>query len=835
MSPEEARRAARIELGGIEQVREQVREARAGAWIGALAQDVRYGVRMLKRNPGFTVITILTLALGIGANTALFSVLYALLLRGLPYKDSTSLIYVSEFWPHEDLIRRVPSRDFANWRAHGRLFDRLEGYGGGADLNLTGAGEPERLSGVAVTSGFLDLIGVHPAIGRNFTREEDVADGPRAVLLGHTLWQRRFGSSPGVMGRSIELDGRGYTVVGVLPESFLFPDNDYRADLLIPMALPPNPGWASRLLKVMARLKPGATAAAMRDEFLSLARAEAAQTPPQFVNTRKDMQVTVTPLRERLTGDVRRILLALQAAVAMLLMIGCLNVANLQISRSISRQKEMALRAALGAGRGRLLRQLLTESFLLSGAGGAAGLALGYWGLHALLPLMPANLHLFRTVRIEPAVLAFTLAIAALTGIVTGLAPLLAASKSGLAGVLKENDGKTTSADGRHRLRGVLVVAEVAVAMTLLAGSGLLIRSFQRLAAVPPGFDPHGALTLRFSLSGRKYPKPESHAAFHTQLLDRARTIPGVQSAAIAGNVPLTDSGRVFAVISIEGVPVDVTVEMTPVSTEYFQAVRTPILRGRVFTAEDGANSPKIAIVNQAFADRFFPGQDAIGKRLHIAANWRKIVGIAGNVRPSGLRGEHVPEFYLPASQSAILQRETVLILRTELPPATLTSAAIAAVHAIDPDQPVFDVATMEQRIATSLSTQRSNAILMGVFAALALILSTVGIFGVIAYFVSRRSHEIGIRMALGARPADVLTMVLRHGMSLATIGIALGIGGALVATRGLQTLLYDVKPGDPTTLAAVSILFAAVAALACYVPARWAAKVDPMVVLRHD
>ncbi len=844
MARPEAERAARIELGGIEQVKEQVRASRAGAWLDQLAADLRYGLRTLRRNPGFAAVTIVTLALGIGANTALFSVVNALLLRPLPYMDADRLMYITEFWPHEPEVSGSASPDFTNWRAHSHLSQQIEAYGGDRNVTLTSAGEAERVAGTAVTAGLLDMIGIQPALGRNFISEDDRPGAPPAVMLGYRLWQRRLGASADVIGKQIEMDGVGRTVVGVLPASFAFPDNNIRQEFLFPMGLSLEPGMREsdfRILHVLARRKPGVAPEALHAEFVELVRRTASEEPPQFVTMRKDMEIRLIPLRQWLTGGVSRAVLVLQAAVAMVLLIGCLNVANLQIARGIARRKEIALRTALGAGRARITRQLLTEGLLLSSVGGAAGLALGYWALNLLRSFLPASLHLADSIRIDPRVLAFTLALAIASGVVTGLAPVLAAARMRLDETLKEGSSRTTEPGSHHRLHRALVIAEVAIAMVLLAGSGLLVRSFVRMASLDPGFDAEGVLTQRVGLPARKYATNQSWSAFSSQLLERAAALPGVQNAAVAGGLPLIGT-RSGVGTWFEGRPAPPpggrpTIPMAGVSSDYFETLRIPLLRGRTFTAADREGSPSVVIVNQAFADQFFPGQQALGKNItqgRIGQNeLKEIVGIVGNVRQEGLRTAAAPTIYAPYRQFP--ESEILLVLRSSLPPAALSTAAASAIRAIDPDVPVYDVATMLDRLAEARSTQRANMALMGMFAALALLLAAIGIFGVIAYMVNRRSLEIGIRRALGAQRSDVLKMVLGHGMILALIGIAIGLGGALAATRAMRTLLFEISPGDPSTLMASATLFAVVAAAACYIPARRAVRVDPMTTLRHD
>ena len=844
MTREEAERAARIEAGGIEQVKEEVRQARAGAWFDTLLQDIRYGARMQGRSPGYAVAIILTFALGIGANTALFSVVNGLLLHRLPYRDPDRLLYVGEFWPHEPVMPGVPSPDFGNWRKQGTLFESLEAFSHGAASTptLIGAGDPERLEGVSVTRGFLDLLGVPLALGRTFTAEEDRFGGPPAVILSDALWRRKFGASSNIVGKTANLDGRSCTIVGVLPASFVFPDNTFRSEMLVPMALPANPNWHEaqnfRIIRVLARVRPGATAASARNEFFQIARSTAAEEPPQFATMRKDMEVVIAPLRQRLAGDVRPLFLILQGAVALVLLIGCFNVANLQLARSISRWREFALRAALGAERVRLVHQLLTESLLLSLIGGGAGLLLGYVALRYLKLALPANLQLLPAIQVDYTVLAVTSAAAIFVGILTAIAPVVAASKVDLTTALKEDSGRSTDSVGHQRLRGAFVIAEIAIAIVLLAGSGLLVRSFLGLISSGLGFEPRGVLTLRISLPVRKSMTAERQMELLSGILGGAGKIPGVDVAALGDGLPL-DAASGSAGLVVEGQPPPPPggapdIAVTPVSSSYFRVLGIPLLRGRYFSEE---NSAREVVVNEALASRFFRRGDAIGKRLRFGSMsrepWTEIVGVVGNVRGQRLHVSGEPMIYSPYRQFGV-DAEYLLILKSSTPRA-LIGPATNIVHSIDPTLPVDNVATMDERVAESLSSDRTNMLLMGIFAALGLIQAAVGIFSVIAYMVSRRSHEIAIRMALGAQPREAFQLVLRHGMILTASGIGAGLAGASVATRALRNLLYGVTPDDPLTLAAVVALLAIVALLACYLPARRAARLIPAVTLRHD
>jgi putative ABC transport system permease protein len=602
-----------------------------------------------------------------------------------------------------------------------------------------------------------------------------------------------------------------------------------------------EPGWRERnfrMVRVMARLKPGVTPEALRAELGELLRRTVSEEPPQFVTMRKDMEVRIVPLRQWLSGDVSRLVWVLQAAVAMVLLIGCLNVANLQIARGAGRRREIAMRTALGAGRGRIARQLLTEALLLSAIGAAAGLVIAYGSTGLLRRFLPANIHLADSIRIDRRVLAFTLGLAVLSGIVTGLAPFAAVARTRLHDTLKEGTSRATAAAAHRRLHHALVITEVAIAMVLLAGSGLLMRSFLHMAALDPGFDPKGLLTMRLALPERKYPN-SARAGFYRQLLERAGAIPGVRSVAIGGGLPVVGTRALAGIWPADrtspppgGRP---SLPVAGISPEYFQTLGIPLIEGRSFADTVRQDGPAFTIVNRALAGQFFPGEPALGKKIAIAGpdNLSEIVGIAGDVRQQGLRMADVPTVYVPYQQ--LPEPEVFLILRSELPSPALIAAASGAVRAIDPDVPVFDVASMQDRLGEALSTQRANMTLMSIFAGLALLLATVGIFGVIAYQVSGRSLEFGIRMAVGARPSDVLKIVLGHGMILALVGIAIGLGAALAAGRALRSLLFEVRPDDPWALAAAAFLFACVAAVACYLPARRAIRVDPAVALRHE
>jgi len=846
MSAEEARYAALRSFGGVEQVKEECRDAWGVRFIDTLLQDSRIALRVLSKNPGFSAVAVVTLALGIGANTAIFSVVDAVLIRPLPYRDSDRLVYISEFWPKETPVKTVPNPDFANWSEHARLLDGLAAYGGGAEMNLTSPGEPERLLGARVTWDFFPLLGVQPALGRGFFREEDRPGGRPVVLLSHELWQRRFSSNPRVVGTSVQLDGTLHTIVGVIPAGFRFPDDEFKAQLFLPMVVARAADWSSRdpenfrLLRPMARLKPGVTIDNVKAELSGLVQQTAGQEPAQFIRMRAGMEVYVTPLHARLAAPARPILLVLFGSVALLLLMSCVNVASLQLSRGAARQKELAVRAALGAPRVRIAAQLLTESSVLAMAAGPAALLVGFAGLRALQALGPPQIPHLASIHLDLRVLLFSLVVATLTGLLFGLSPAILASRVKLDEVLKQSTSRSTSGLEHHRIRSFLVTTEIALALILLIGAGLLTRSFIYLISVNPGFDLHQLLTLRISLSGNEYSKPEQQAAFYEQLLQRVRALPAVQSADAGSGLPLIGWGSLRGT-DVEGQPAalpglrpDIACDV--VSPGYFRTLRIPMVAGRPFTAQDRQGAPQVAIVNRAFVHQFFPDANPLGKHVGSGARggpWREIVGIVGNVRQLGPDHAESPEIYIPYLQEPAADMNVVL--RAANDPLNSVAAVKAAVRSVDANLPVYDVVTMDQRLSESIAPQRFNALLVGMFALLALGLGAVGIYGVLAYSVERRTHEIGIRLAMGASREDVLAQVVGEGMRLVAVGVGIGLAGSLALARLLRTLLFGVHPADPVTLLAVSTGLALVAALACYLPARRATKVDPMMALRYE
>ncbi|MBO0724571.1 MAG: ABC transporter permease [Blastocatellia bacterium] len=841
MSEEEAQQAALRDFGGVEQVKERYRDISRFRRLEEFWQDLRYGARMLLKRPGFTFVAGLALAVGIGANTAIFSVVNAVLLKPLPYYDPQRLVWISETWPNRN-AEFVLSPDYIEWRAQSRAFEHLVAFGESA-VNLTGRGESERLACVYSTANLFPALGVAPVVGRAFTPEEDRPGAAAVALLSHRLWLRRFGGDPKIVGQSLAIGGESYLVIGVMPAGFQF---SREAELWLPLRLNAEQELRRErmsVVNVVGRLKANSSIDRAQEELNLIARRIDQANPGQWPGA----QVRVTPLGERLAGDLRRPLQALFGAVALVLLIACANVANLLLARSAARQKEMAIRAAMGAGRWRLIRQTFTESLLLSALGGVAGLLLAVLGVRALVALSPDNLARFRESGVDGAVLGFTLVVSLLTGVVAGMVPALQISHVNLSDALKEGWGAGGNAAaplrrGMRRAMPALVIGELALTLALLAGAGLLIKSFLRLRAVELGYDPENVLTMMIQLNSSKYPSgAPQQKAYYQELLARVKALPGVEGAAISTGLPFTGiSGR--APLTIEGRPPvhdsqKPLMEMNEISHDYFRAMGMRLRVGRAFTERDDETAQPVAIINETLARRYFPGEDPLGKRILFGPRAWTIVGVAPDVRRYGLEEEVRPEFYRPYLQeTGILGFVPVkLEVRAVGDSLNLAAAVRRQALAIDPDQPVFSMRTMERRLAESIAPRRFQMTLFGVFAAVALALAAVGIYGVIAHSVSLRTHEIGIRMALGAKPRDVLRMVVAQGMRLALIGLAIGLTGAFALTRVMASLLFSVSPTDPATFASVSALLAMIAFLATYLPARRATKVDPMIALRHE
>ena len=804
-----------------------------------LWQDLRYGFRMLARNPGFTAVAVLTLALGIGANTTIFSVVNAVLLRPLPYPEPDHLVFLNEHpQGRKEMDFSVSLPAFEDWSAQNRVFERLACFRGDS-FNLTGHGQPERIRGLMVSGTFFSTIGVAPVLGRTFTPKDDRPGAAPTVVLSHRLWQRRFAGDPGIVGQLLMFNARAFTVIGVMPPNFGFVSRN--AEMWAPIGLfrrqlsygrDNHPGlWA------VGRMKPGVTLDQARSDMDRIARSIEQETGFRG-------GVTVTALKDRVVGSSRPALLALLGAVGFVLLIACANVANLLLVRAAAREKEIAIRTALGASRGRVLRQLLTESVLLSLLGAAGGTLLAAWGVDLLLVVLPPSTPRLNEIGMDGDVFLFTLLVAPVVGVLFGLAPALQTSKPDLHSALKEG-GRTSKVGSRHRLRSLLVVSEIALSLLLLISAGLMFGSFFRLAKVDPGFTTEHTLTMRFSLPASKYPTAREALRFYNRLLEKVEALPRVKFASVSSAVPLAYGGNEngFVREGIEpGVDNFTLGQENIVSREYFRTLGIPLLRGRTFTKQDNQNAPVVTVVDETLVERIFPGEDPLGKRLNFGyaedPQWAEIVGVVRHARSYELRSNGLVQFYIhlpqmPAWQSGV--QDMSLTVRAGGDPLSLIPAIKTQVKELDPDQPVFGVMTLTEAVDSELAGQRLYFYLFGFFAAAALLLAAVGIYGVISYSVSRRTHELGIRMALGAQPRDIFKLVVGQGMVLTLAGVGVGLAGAFALTRFLESLLFGVSATDPVTFAGVAVLLAAVALLACYIPARRATRVDPLVALRYE
>jgi putative ABC transport system permease protein len=802
-----------------------------------LLQDVRYAIRMLRKNPGFTAVAVLTLALGIGANTAIFGVVNAALLRPLPYPEGNRLVLIFETEPSGpgDLFPAT-APDFEDWGKQNRVFEGLAAATP-AGASLTGVSEPLQLTGWDVSPEIFPLLGVPPLLGRTFTADE--AGNGRVIVLSYGLWQRAFGGERSIVGGKITLDGETCDVVGVMPPAFKFPAVWMdRAEFWRPINFT-EPAWkkerGNHWFWVLGRMKAGVTLEQAGAEMETISN----RLVQQYPITNTGVIAKVVSLHEQLTKNLKPALLVLFAAVGFLLLIACVNVANLLLTKAAGRQREIAIRLAIGSSRIRLIRQLLTESVLLFLFGGVAGLLVDRWALHALLRAAPKSyVPATMDVRLDAGVFLFTFLVAGLTGILAGLVPALYASKPDLQDMLKE--GSRNVASPHQRSRHVLTVGEIALALMMLIGAGLTIRSLVRLLGVQAGFDPENVLTARIALPQSRYAKDDQKESFYERLQERVQTLPGARSASFVASLPL--QGGSNGTLIVEGQPEaknmwsSPLVEWNMVLPGYFRTLRIPLLKGRDFSAQDTEDKPPIAIINATMAKLFWPDQDAVGKRFSQdkqKPKWITVVGVVGDVRQRDLAQPPAPEAFFPVSQRS--RNSIVIVVRTAGRPLDQLNAVTGAVHELDRQLPVFQPRELTQILSQSSGHQRFVALLLGLFALLALLLASVGIYGVIAYSVTQRGHEIGIRMALGARRRDVLKMVVGQGAKLTLLGVGIGVVGALVLTRFLASLLYGVKATDPLTFIAVSLGMAGVALLACYIPARRATKVDPMVALRYE
>jgi putative ABC transport system permease protein len=814
--------------------------------MGTLLQDVRYGARMLAKNTGFTAIAVITLALGIGANTAIFSVVNAELLRPLPFRDPGKLVRVWE--TNERTGSKSDSisyPDFADWRAQNRVFEKIGAYAS-ASYTLTGVEQPAHLQGQAISADLISLLGATPEIGRAFLAGED--DPHHLVaLLSHRLWKEHFGGDPGVLGRTITLDNHGYTVVGVMPASFEFPLQARPVEIWTTFSpLQESPDGMRPITQVrgahfmlgIARLKTGVTLEQAQSAMDVISSSLASQYP----DSNKYFGVRLVPEQTEITGSIRPALIVLLIAVGVVLLIACVNVANLLLARATTRAREISIRAALGAGRVRIVRQLLTESFLLALLAGALGVILAAWGIDVLVRLSPANLPRVGVIHLDGRVLAFTAILSVMTGMLFGLAPALQVTRANLVDTLKESALSTTAGMHRHRLRSSLVVVEMALALVLLVSAGLLIHSLIRLQNVNPGFNAHDVMASNIDLPDDQFPN-DKKVQFLSDLMPRVRALPGVVNAAAV--VPLPMSGNEFQVaVEIQGRPTAKSDELISsirvVTEDYFRTMQIPLLQGREFRVQDGADSTPVVIVNEALAQRFFPDENPIGKHIRPGistdekpSRMREIVGVVGNVKHQDLESEWTPEAYMPFAQLPF--GNMTIVARAATDPYNLARPIAETVLSVNKAVPSYHFQTVEDYLSGTVAIPRFNTLLLGLFAGLALVLTAVGLYGVISYSVAQRTHEIGIRMALGAQPQDMLRLVVGQGLRLGLTGVGLGLAAALFFTRFVSSLLFAISPADPISYAGVVILLLGVVMLACYIPARRAMSVDPMVALRYE
>jgi len=806
-------------------------EAR-GNLLSSIGQDLRYAARMLVKNRGFTAVALIALTLGVGANTAIFSVINTVMLRPLPFAEPERLVRIWESFPEGGWPTFSASHpNFLDWRAKNTSFEQLAAFTD-VGLALTSQNDAEILRGIAVTADYLPTLGISPMLGRNFRPDEDVPGGnTRVVILTYGFWQRQFGGDPDVLQKTMTLNGAPFSVIGVLPESFAFATPTL--ELLVPLAPDPARSRGDHRLRVIGRLKPGTTMAQAHAEFSAIA----AQLATQFPASNRGWTVVFRSFYEWLVPEQsRQSLLVMAGAVALVLLIACGNVASLLLARGSERQREISIRAALGAARSRILRQLLIEALLLSLIGGALGMAAAVGANRLLLAYAPDALPRLNELSLDARVLGFALLSAIVTGLLFGLVPALQASRPNLTDTLKEGTGGGTR---RQRFRHLLVVGEVALSVALLIGAGLLIRSFWRLQRVDPGFDGTRLLTMRVNLSGLRYPNGDARRVFYDRLLSDVRALPGVEQAATSSIVPLgggNTSTEVKLLGRAQGTGRVPGADWRNVSPGYFRTLGIP-LRGRDFNEADTAQSQPVTILSEAAARQYFPGEDPVGKTIILSSfgdNPMTVIGVAGDVRNNALATDAGPTVYGSATVYSGWN-PMFLAIRTAGDPAALTASMRAAVRAIDASVPAYDVRTAEELIAQSLGSRRFNMYLLGCFAAIALLLACVGLFGVMSYLVSMRTRDIGIRLALGAAPGSVLRLILSHGLLLTTIGVAIGVAGGLALTGTMRTLLFGVEPTDTVTFVSVPLLLIAVALVACYVPARHAMRVDPLIALRSE
>jgi predicted permease len=840
MSPDDAHRAAMKSFGNTGSIKDLAYEVRGGGFLETLWQDLRYSMRMLRKHPGFTLIAVLTLSLGIGANTAIFSIVNAVLLRPFPYESPEQLVIPGESNIGARGNTTLSYPNFADWKDDRKVFASATAVRSNENYNLTGAGEPERLMGRLVSAGFLTTLGIQPLLGRDFVPDDDRQGATPTAILSYGVWSRRFGNDPNIVGKQITLNNVGYTVVGVTPQSFQY---GLDADITVPIGLSAErfkARGADPGIGAVARLKPGVTLEQAETELnLIYARME-----QQYPESNTGRRCYLTPLHESFVGDVRQPLLILLGSVGLVLLIACANVANLLLVRSAARQREMSVRVALGASGWRITRQLLTESIVLAAIGGLFGVLLAWWGTSFIAYQLPDSIPRLREAYLDLRVLGFTLGVSLITGLAFGLAPALQASRLNLTEALKE--GERGSSGNRHRLRSVLVVAEVALTLTLLVGAALLIQSFRRVLHVDPGFRPENLLTMQVSVhnaDGRQV------ANFFQRLQENLRQLPGVKSVAVSNGLPLCAANNPIFVIVGRPLPEkgkEPGATRYTVSDDYFQTMGIDLLKGRVFNRQDTPESPPVVLIDEALAQQHFQHEDPIGQRLAQSTSGTpslEIVGVVRHVEHSGLDEQGTtrrPQIYTSFSQIPVdrlpgFTRRINVLTRTEVEPASLAPAVRGAIAAVNKDQAVFNVRTMDEIVSQSVAPRRFSMMLLSVFAVVALVLASIGIYGMMSYTVAQRTREIGLRMTLGAQPGNVLRLVIAQAMRLTIVGVGLGLIAAFALTRTMSTLLFGVSATDPLTFVSLSLLLALVALLACWMPARRATKVDPLVALRSE
>jgi predicted permease len=859
MNPVEARRQALIKLGGVEQAKENYRDRRGIQWFETLLQDLRFGLRILQKNPGFTAVAVLTLAVGVGATTAIFTVVNAVLIRPLPFKNPSSLVML---WENSLGLTKSPfsAPDFSFLQRSQTSFEAMGAFQK-KEFEISGNGQPERVMAARVSASVFPMLGIEPILGRTFMAEED-SPGSNVVLMSYGLWQRRYGSAKDIRGRSINLDRQVYTIVGVMPQSFDVPVgpilpgqvSHLPVELWLPMAFTPDElqGWGNMYNNsVIARLKPHTTLAQARTEVELLSKRLTSIYPTAVLKAfnGQPFNLVVYPFHEEVVGPVRDPLLVLMTAVGLVLLIACANVATLLLSRAATRQREIAVRTALGATRARVLRQLLTESLLLAASGGALGFMLARWGIKALLALVPPEVPLPpHQVSLGDGAFAFVVGVSVLTAVLFGLAPALQISSLPLQHGLQEGGRGATSGRAQHRMRGLFVAMEFAVALVLLISAGLLIRSFAKLLETDPGFRPERVLTMSLPLPYNAYPKAAQIREFYQRLLEQTESLPGTAAVGFSNDLPLENREITTFQIEHGSVMTNGSLGATWVLGDYFQATGIALLQGRWITTQDRRDSQPVAMISQTLARQFWPNEDAVGRRIRWGTAppmpWRTIVGVVGDVNDRASGGRFKARVYMPYSQvpDGIVEDNVVgewrslnLAICTQRDPEALATAVVGRIHSLDSNLAAAHIRTLTQVASSSVAGPRFKALLLGIFGGVGMFLAVIGVYGVLAYMVTEQTHEIGIRVALGAQPGDVFRLVLGQGLRLALTGICVGLAASFGLTRLMSSQLYGLSATDPLTFAAVAIVLGFVALVACYIPARRAMRVDPMVALRHE